>query len=62
MSHRTLSLTQGLCAGDLECILLAILIAIDENRMVCGQEAELRIVRFLERLTEYEPSLPSESK
>jgi len=53
-------LTQDLCAGDLETILLTVLIAIDENRVVCGEEAKSRIVRFLERLAEYEPSLPSE--
>jgi len=60
MSPGAQSMIQGLCAGDLETILLTVLIAIDENRMACGREAESRIVRFLERLTEYEPSLPSE--
>jgi hypothetical protein len=51
-------LTRGLHAGDLEAILLTVLIAADENRMVCGAAAKDRILTFLKRLRKYDDILP----
>ncbi len=51
-------LTRGLHAGDLETILLTMMIAADENRLPCEPEALDRIFMFLTRLAEYDTVLP----
>jgi hypothetical protein len=51
-------LVQGLHAGDLEAILLTVLMAIDENRVPCCQQSVDRIVGFLTRLSCYDEALP----
>jgi hypothetical protein len=52
------ALAEGLYAGDLEAILLTVLMAVDENRLPCCQEAADRIVGFLTRLSSYDADLP----
>jgi hypothetical protein len=54
------ALAQGLYAGDLEVILLTVLMALDENRVPCCQETASRIVDFLTRLSSYDSDLPPE--
>jgi hypothetical protein len=51
-------LMYGLYAGDLEAILLTVLIAADEYRVPCGPEAEARILLFLQRLSHFDTVLP----
>ena len=51
-------LAHGLYAGDLESILLTVLIAVDENRVTCCHETISRIIAFLSRLSEYDSILP----
>ena len=51
-------LTRGLYAGDLEAILLTVLIAADEYRIPCEPEAEARILIFLKRLSKFDAVLP----
>ena len=53
------TLSDGLCAGDMEAILLTVLIAADENRIPCCRQAEDRILAFLRRLSEYDATLPN---
>jgi hypothetical protein len=52
-------LLRGLRAGDLECVLLTVAMAADENRMPSAdpEEAE-RILAFLARLAEHDAALP----
>jgi hypothetical protein len=52
------ALVQGLHAGDLEAILLTVLMAVDENRVPCCQKSVDRIVGFLTRLSSYDEALP----
>jgi hypothetical protein len=52
------ALAQGLYAGDLEVVLLTVLMAADENRVPCCQKAVDRIVSFLTRLSKYDAALP----
>ena len=52
------ALAQGLHAGDLEVILLTVLMAVDENRVPCCRETVDRIVIFLTRLSSYDTALP----
>ena len=52
-------LSDGLCAGDMETILLTVLMAADENRIPCCRQAEDRILTFLRRLSEYDATLPN---
>ena len=52
-------LLHGLCAGDLESVLLTVAMAAEENRMPCADpDEERRILAFLARLAEHDPSLP----
>ena len=52
-------LLHGLCAGDLESVLLTVAMAAEENRMPSADpdEAE-RILAFLARLAEHDATLP----
>ncbi len=52
-------LLRGLRVGDLECVLLTVAMAADENRMPCADpdEAE-RILAFPARLAEHDAALP----
>ena len=53
------SLLRGLRAGDLECVLLTVAMAADENRMPCGDPDEAaRILAFLARLAGHDAALP----
>jgi hypothetical protein len=60
MAPEVRALAEGLYAGDLEIILLTVLMALDENRVPCCQEAADRIVGFLTRLSNYDAELPLE--
>ncbi|MBD0274318.1 MAG: hypothetical protein ICV73_20595 [Acetobacteraceae bacterium] len=52
-------LLRGLRAGDLECVLLTVAMAAEENRMPCTDpKEEARILAFLARLAEFDASLP----
>jgi hypothetical protein len=51
-------LSDGLCTGDMETILLTVLMAADENRIPCCRQAEDRILAFLSRLSECDAILP----
>ena len=52
-------LLHGLCAGDLESVLLTVAMAAEENRMASADPDEARrILGFLARLAEHDPSLP----
>jgi hypothetical protein len=52
-------LLHGLCAGDLESVLLTVAMAAEENRMPSADPDEARrILGFLARLAEHDPSLP----
>ena len=52
-------LLHGLCAGDLESVLLTVAMAAEENRMPCADPDEVeRIVGFLTRLAEHDAALP----
>ena len=52
-------LLRGLRAGDLETVLLTVAMAADENRMPSADPDEVqRILAFLARLAEHDPSLP----
>jgi hypothetical protein len=53
------TLSDGLYAGDMETILLTVLMAADENRIPCCRQAEDRILAFLRRLSEYDATLPN---
>ncbi len=49
----------GLRAGDLECVLLTVAMAADENRMPSADPDEAdRILAFLARLAQYDSALP----
>lgn len=53
------SLLLGLRAGDLECLLLTLAMAAEENRMPSADPDEAaRILAFLARLAEYDTVLP----
>jgi hypothetical protein len=60
MAPEVRALAEGLYAGDLEVILLTVLMALDENRVPCCQDAANRIVAFLTRLSKYDADLPPE--
>jgi hypothetical protein len=52
-------LLRGLRAGDLECVLLTVAMAADENRMPSADPDEAaRILAFLARLARYDSVLP----
>jgi hypothetical protein len=52
-------LLRGLRAGDLECVLLTVAMAADENRMPSADPDEAdRILAFLARLAQYDSVLP----
>ena len=52
-------LLRGLCAGDLEAVLLTVAMAADENRMPSADpDEEKRILAFLTRLAEHDAALP----
>ena len=52
-------LLRGLRAGDLECVLLTVAMAADENRMPSADPDEAaRILAFLARLAQYDGALP----
>ena len=52
-------LLHGLCAGDSESVLLTVAMAAEENRMPSADPDEVqRILAFLARLAEHDPSLP----
>ena len=52
-------LLRGLRAGDLECVLLTVAMAADENRMPSTDpDEEARILAFLARLAEHDAALP----
>src|SRR3712207_6481249 len=56
-------LLRGLRAGDLECVLLTVAMAAEENRMPCTDpKEEARILAFLARLAEFDASLPPDRK
>jgi hypothetical protein len=52
-------LTRGLYAGDMEAILLTVMIAADEYRVPCEPEVEARIIMFLKRLAKFDAALPT---
>ncbi len=52
-------LLHGLCAGDLESVLLTVAMAAEENRMPSADPDEAaRILAFLARLAEHDAALP----
>ncbi len=52
-------LLHGLCAGDLETLLLTVTMAAEENRMPSADPDEAaRILAFLARLAEHDAALP----
>ena len=52
-------LLHGLCAGDLETVLLTVAMAAEENRMPSADPDEARrILDFLARLAEHDAGLP----
>ena len=52
-------LLHGLCAGDLESVLLTVAMAAEENRMPSADPDEVRrILAFLARLAEHDAALP----
>ncbi len=52
-------LLHGLCAGDLESVLLTVAMAAEENRMPSADPDEAaRILAFLVRLAEHDAALP----
>ena len=57
-ASNVLTLAHGLHAGDLEVILLTVLMAVDENHVPCSKEATSRIVAFLTKLSQYDAALP----
>jgi hypothetical protein len=52
------ALAQGLYAGDLEAVLLTVMMAADENRVPCCEKTADRIILFLTRLAKYDAALP----
>ena len=56
-------LLRGVCAGDLDTILLTVAMAAEENRLPCtNPEEEQRILAFLRRLAAFDTLLPQDPR